>query len=97
VNPAIVNSQFVQVALPIVLTIFIAAWMNGRAIDAINKRIDDVNRRLDEIVGRLTSIEKKLDDSRGRGGAHVVYREVEMTSAVLNPTQPNPTVCWRRS
>jgi hypothetical protein len=32
-NPAILNSQFVQVALPIVLTIFIAAGMNGRAMD----------------------------------------------------------------
>ncbi len=41
-NPAILNSQFVRVALPIVLTIFIAAWMNGRSIDGINKRIDDL-------------------------------------------------------
>ena len=46
-NPAILNSQFVQVALPIVLTIFIAAWMNGRTMDVIGKRIDDLNKRID--------------------------------------------------
>lgn len=61
-NPAILNSQFVQVALPIVLTIFIAAWMNGRAMDSINKRIDDIVRRLDSIEVRLVAIEGRLAD-----------------------------------
>ena len=44
-NPAILNSQFVPVALPIVLTIFIAAWMNGRSIDGISKSIDGIASR----------------------------------------------------
>jgi hypothetical protein len=61
-NPAILNSQFVQVALPIVLTIFIAAWMNGRSIDGISKRIDDIVRRLDTIDVRLVAIEGRLTE-----------------------------------
>jgi len=70
-NPAILNSQFVQLALPIVLTIFIAAWMNGRSIDGINKRIDDLridlsslrvdmNTRFAEVNRRLDRIEETL-------------------------------------
>ena len=68
-NPAILNSQVVQVALPIVLTISFAAWMNGRSIDTVNKRIDSsiegVNKRLDDIVARLGRIETKLENHRG--------------------------------
>ena len=61
-NPAILNSQFVQVSLPIVLTIFIAAWMNGRSIDGISKSSDDIVRRLDSIEVRLVAIEGRLAD-----------------------------------
>jgi hypothetical protein len=69
-NPAILNSQFVQVALPIVLTIFIAAWINGKSIDGINRRLDD-------IVARLERIEKKLDDHAER-----IARLEERTSPI---------------
>jgi hypothetical protein len=69
-NPAILNSQFVQVALPIVLTIFIAAWINGKSIDSINRRLDD-------IVARLERIEKKLDDHAER-----IARLEERTSPI---------------
>jgi hypothetical protein len=69
-NPAILNSQFVQVALPIVLTIFIAAWMNGRAMDVIGKRIDDLNKRIDDLrrdlTDRLDGIEIRLVAIEGR-------------------------------
>ena len=69
-NPAILNNQFVQVALPIVLTIFIAAWMNGRAIDGINKRIDDVNRRFDDLRSdmnsRFVEVSRKFDEVNRR-------------------------------
>jgi hypothetical protein len=57
-NPAILNSQFAQVALPIVLTIFIAAWMNGRSIDGINKRIDDLRG---EMRGDLSSLRADMN------------------------------------
>jgi hypothetical protein len=74
-NPAILNSQFVQVALPIVLTIFIAAWINGRGVDrgldgvnkamgmgfdGVNKRFDDVNRRLDRIEAKLDNHSERI-------------------------------------
>ena len=68
-NPAILSSQFVQVALPIVLTIFIAAWMNGRSIDGINKRIDDLRSYMtglhDGLKTDLTSLRADLNTSFG--------------------------------
>jgi uncharacterized protein YegL len=69
-NPAILNSQFVQVALPVVLTIFIAAWMNGRAMDGINRSMDGINKRIDDLrrdlTSRLDSIEVRLVAIEGR-------------------------------
>jgi tetrahydromethanopterin S-methyltransferase subunit G len=73
VNPAILNNPFTQVALPIMFTILIAAWLNGKGLDAINRRIDDLrndmntlrsdmNSRFGEVNRRLDSIERKLDD-----------------------------------
>lgn len=51
----IAQTPFVQIALPIVITLIVAAWNN-------NKRFDDVNRRLDGIEARLVRIESKLDE-----------------------------------
>ena len=72
-NPAIFQNQFVQVALPIIITIAIAAFMNNRAFDGIYKSfdgvykaLDAVNHRLDDIVARLGRIEVKLVPLRGR-------------------------------
>jgi len=77
VNPAILNIPFVQVALPIVLTIFIAAWLNSKGMGSVNRRIDDLrtdmnkavdslrgdmNRRFDAVEVRLDRIERKQDD-----------------------------------
>jgi hypothetical protein len=62
------NQPFTQVALPIVLTIFIAAWINSKGLDGVNKRIDDIAARLgrieDRLLGietRLTAVERKVD------------------------------------
>jgi hypothetical protein len=76
-NPAILNSQFVQVALPIVLTIFIAAWINGKGLEGVNGSISGIHKRLDDIVGRLDRIEKKLDDHAER-----IARLEERTSPI---------------
>ena len=72
-NPAILQNQFVQVALPIIITIAIAAFMNNRAFDGIYKSfdgvykaLDAVNHRLDDIVARLGRIEVKLEDHADR-------------------------------
>lgn len=53
-NPAMFQQPFFSVALPIIVTLFIAVWSQ-------TKRFDDINRRLDEIVQRLTRIEAKLE------------------------------------
>jgi hypothetical protein len=50
---AILNTQFVQVALPIVATLFMAAWWNNLGLGAINKRIDDLNRHMEEMRSEM--------------------------------------------
>jgi len=47
-NPAILNNPFMQVALPIMFSILLAARINSRGID---KGLEGVNRRLDEFIG----------------------------------------------
>jgi 23S rRNA C2498 (ribose-2'-O)-methylase RlmM len=59
----ILNSQFVNVALPIVITIFIASWLQNKRFDDLKA---DMNRRFDEVFRRLDSIESKLDNHTGR-------------------------------
>lgn len=58
-NPALVQTPFVQIALPIMFTIFMAVWMNSRGFDSVNRRLDDV-------VARLGRIEVKLDNHEER-------------------------------
>jgi len=61
-NPAILNNQFVQVALPIMFTVLLAAWINSRGMD---KGIEGVNRRLDDLRGdmndRFGDVSRRLD------------------------------------
>jgi GTPase len=73
VNPAAMNilqQPFIQVALPIMVALTLAAWLH-------NKRFDDVNRRIDEIIRRLDRIETKLDNHHER-----IARLEECTSLV---------------
>ena len=67
------NQPFFQVALPLIITIVIAVWVNNKGIDGIHKRLDDivtsnnkgmdgVHKRLDDIVARLTRIENLLGE-----------------------------------
>jgi uncharacterized membrane-anchored protein YhcB (DUF1043 family) len=70
VSAAILNSQFVQVALPLMLAIITGIWAmmstNNRRIDDVNRRLDDLksdmNRRFDEIMKRFDRIETLLTD-----------------------------------
>jgi len=51
VNPAAVNilqQPFVQVALPIIVALTIAAWLQNKRFDDLNRRIDDQNRLIAE-------------------------------------------------
>ena len=54
------NSQFVQVALPIIITLAIAAWANKSGFDGMKSSIDGVNKRIDDVIQRLGLIEQRL-------------------------------------
>ena len=60
VNPAILQNQFVQVALPIMITVLIAAWMNGKGLDGVNRRLDDVVARLGRIEVKLEGHDERI-------------------------------------
>jgi hypothetical protein len=65
--------QFLTIALPIMFTILIAAWVNSRAlsrgfegvnaaIEGIHKRLDLLDSLLDRTDPRLKRVETKLDN-----------------------------------
>ena len=54
------QQPFTQVALPIVITIVVAAFVNSKGLDGVNKRIDDIVSRLGRIEDRLLGIEARL-------------------------------------
>ena len=69
-NPVVIlNTPFVQVALPIMITFIAAAWLNGKRLDDfradINRRFDEmrsgINRRFDEVNSRFDSVERRLE------------------------------------
>ena len=61
-------NDFVQVALPIMFAVLLAAWIDsrsmGKGIERVNRRLDDfradMNDRFDEISRRLDRIDKRL-------------------------------------
>ena len=61
-NSALLDNQFVQVALPIMFTVLLAAWINSRGMD---KAIEGVNRRLDDLRAdmndRSGEVNRRLD------------------------------------
>ncbi len=73
----ILQQPFVQVALPIIIALMLAAWLQNKRFDDVNRRIDDLNRRFDEIIRRLDRIETKLDQHNER-----IARLEERTSLV---------------
>jgi len=56
---------FLSTALPIVIAVVIAAWLNGKAIDAVHKRLDDMrsdfNNHLNAIERRFDAMDKRFD------------------------------------
>lgn len=59
-----INQPFFQVALPLMVTIliaaFTAAWSSNKRIDELSRRLDDTNRRLDNIERRLDRLESEV-------------------------------------
>ena len=83
-SPAAVNilqQPFVQVALPIIVALTIAAWLQNKRFDDLNRRIDDQNRLIGEfrhdMNQRLERIEAKLENHNER-----IARLEERTSLV---------------
>ena len=54
-------APFIQVALPIVIAIFIAAWLNNRRIDTLDKRIDDLRGEIMPVLREIQAAIKELD------------------------------------
>jgi hypothetical protein len=55
VNPAALQSPFVQTAVPIMFTILVAVWVNSKSYDSQNRRIDDLNRPSTIPIGESTN------------------------------------------
>ncbi len=62
--PAILNSPFMQVALPIMMTFAIATWYQSKRVDDLrsdmNRRFEDLNRHFDGVNRRLDKIDESL-------------------------------------
>jgi hypothetical protein len=56
----LLGQPFIQIALPLMVTLTIAAWSNNKRIDELSKRLDDLAGRLGRIEDRLTGIENRL-------------------------------------
>jgi hypothetical protein len=54
-NPVvnILQQPFVQVALPIIVAITLASWLQNKRFDDINRRFDETARLLDELRADL--------------------------------------------
>ena len=59
-----ISQPFFQVALPLMVTIliaaFTAAWSSNKRIDELSRRVDDTNRRLDRIEQCLDRLESEV-------------------------------------
>jgi hypothetical protein len=51
---------FLSTALPIMFTILIAAWMNSKGFDGVNKRLDDIAARLGRIELKLENHDERI-------------------------------------
>jgi hypothetical protein len=66
-NPvAVLNTQFVQVALPLMLTLSIAAWWNNKRVDDLRGDMKDLKGDMKDLKGdmnrRFDRIEALLSD-----------------------------------
>ena len=89
-NPAILNIPFIQVALPIMVTLIGGIWLNSKSMDTMNKRIDDTNKRLDDMNrnfnSRFDEIFKRFDniDSFIRDHSERITRLEERSSLLVH-------------
>ena len=95
-NPAIFNQPFVQIALPLLLGMFLTAWAaittNNKRFEDMNKRFDDLSREMNrrfedmsrEMNRRFDEVLKRLDsiDSILRNHENRITRIEERSSLV---------------
>jgi septal ring factor EnvC (AmiA/AmiB activator) len=74
-NPAMPNNPFVQVALPIMFTILIAAWINDKDFDGVNRRIDDQRSNMNERFGEVNRRLDRIDDTLKTHSAQIASLE----------------------
>ena len=66
----ILQTQFVQVALPIMFSVLVAAWWQNKRVDdlkdAMNERFASIEKHLEKIDAQLDKIETRLEEFAGR-------------------------------
>ena len=65
-----INQPFFQVALPLMVTILIAAftavWSSNKRIEELSHRLDDTNRPLDDVDRRFGDVDRRFDEVMNR-------------------------------
>ena len=76
---------------PIVVTILIAAWLNNRRIDSIDRRVDSLDASLNKRIDNLdASLNKRIDDLDGSLSKRVesldisVNQRIDTVNSALN-------------
>ena len=54
------NTPFIQVTLPVILSIFLASSWNNFGLTSLDKRIDSVEKRMDKFEVRMDRLETKM-------------------------------------
>ena len=55
------NTPFIQVTLPVILSIFLATSWNSFGLTSMDKRIDSLDKRMDKVEVRMDRLETKMD------------------------------------
>ena len=71
---ALLNSQFVQVALPLMVTLIVAVIANNKTLEVMSKRIEDVGKRIEDVGKRIDDGGKRVVDL----GRRIEYIRNEM-------------------
>jgi hypothetical protein len=78
---ALLNSPFIQVALPVVMTVSAAEWLNGKRLNKLrsemHRQFDTVELRFDGIDSRFDALDLRFDgmERRFRDAAAVDFIE----------------------
>ena len=77
-NPEILQSPFIQTALPIMFTVLIAVWINNRTIDGVNKRMDDLRADMTRTQDTLRADMTRAQDTL-RADMNARFDKIEAT------------------